>query len=109
MTPTRCPCCGAEMTQDLPLIDMSNNRLVWRNVSIPLDQKPAELLFALRRAFPEAVRHADLYSALWGRSLPGHCGTALSQIVSRANRAVGGLGCRVVNVSGVGYRLQVTP
>lgn len=111
MTATLCPCCGSSVDVDLPLIDVANNRLSWRDGVVTLHPRPAELLFVLLRAYPAVVSHEDLRRALWGKARPNFERTAMSQIKVRASRALreAGVACEIVNVHGVGYQLRVLP
>lgn len=102
-----CPCCGAEIKNQRPRIDLNTNTFLYRTHTIPLRKRSAELLEILIKRSPGVVTHDTIIRCLWGQNEPGHPAKNIQVQVCRLRQLLKGTGVSIVNIVDVGYRLAV--
>lgn len=102
-----CPCCGAELQNQQPRVDLNANVFLLRGVQIPLSPTQAELMETLIRRAPGVVTHDTLIRHLWGSDEPADPLRNIRVHVCRLRVLLAPLGVSIINVLDVGYRLFV--
>lgn len=102
-----CPCCGTELRNQRPRVDLNTNNFIFRGRKLPLSPTQAELMEALARRAPGIVTHDTLIRYLWGADEPTDPRKNIQVHVCRLRSLLSPLGVSIINVLDVGYRLHV--
>lgn len=88
--------------------DEAANVILADEKTVHLSENERKLFRLLAGAYPDVVRKEDLIGSLWG-SAEFVDENILQVNITRLRRTIveGGLGCRILNVRGSGYRLAV--
>ena len=102
-----CPCCGAELQNQRPRVDLNANVFLHKGAQIHLSPTQAELMETLIRRAPGIVSHDTLIRHLWGQDEPADPRKNIQVHVCRLRVLLAPLGVSIVNVLDTGYRLYV--
>lgn len=100
-----CPCCGAEMGEAWPRIDLNTNTLILPGGLVRLPPKGAELYKALVDAFPQPLSTRDAIAKVWGLTAPATAERALAVHLYRLREQLGAAGYGIDTLHDKGYRL----
>jgi DNA-binding response OmpR family regulator len=105
-TTSVCPCCGAELKNQRPHVDLNSNVFVFRGQSLSLSPTQAELMETLCRRSPGIVAHDTIIRHVWGRDEPADPRKNIHIHVHNLQPKLKPFGVSIVNVLDVGYRVH---
>lgn len=104
-----CPCCGAVLKDDRPLVDLNSNSLVVDKHAIKLRPFEAVILHSLLDRYPRVVSKDALITALYGAGdEPTDSNNVLEVTISNLRAIVRGTSLSIVNTWAVGYRVVLS-
>jgi DNA-binding winged helix-turn-helix (wHTH) protein len=104
----RCKCCGQTLPfpADKVVVNLGDNRLWFRGRAVYLTTRQAHLAFVLVRRMPETVAHEAITQFMWGDRSTEWSDTNIKVGITELRRRVAGMGLRIVNTWGRGYRIE---
>lgn len=111
MTDTRtCPCCGQSAPPDDGVtVSLTENRLFYREHSIHLSARLAELAYILAKRMPETVVTGSIIQQLWGDCEGDFADTNVKVAVCQLRKVLQPIGLQIITTWGKGYRLAALP
>lgn len=105
-----CPCCGQSAPPtDGVTVSLTENRLFYREQSIHLTSRLAELAFILAKRMPETVVTGSIIQQLWGDCEGDFADTNIKVAVCQLRPRLKPLGLQIVTTWGKGYRMVALP
>ena len=102
-TQLRCPACGSPI-KDAPLrISLEYNTLIYGAHAIKLTPKQAEMLWVLRKAYPNLLAREMLLARVWGQQEVED--NAVRTMVSQTRKIIEKIGWTIRPVTNRGYVL----
>lgn len=108
MTQTVCPCCGAGVDVDAPLVDLTQNVVSFRGRAVSVRPKIAEMIHVLLAKHPSPVPRSSLIAQIWATGEPETSNAGIRLLAYQARLALKGWPLDVRGDASRGYRLIVS-
>lgn len=102
-----CPCCGGELKNQRPRIDLNTNSFIFKTRVVALRPREAEVLEVLIKRSPGVVTRDTITRCLWGWNEPNDPFKNIQVHICRLRHVLKGTGATILNVWDVGYRFSV--
>lgn len=104
---TACPCCGAEVRADKPIVDLNTNTVTFNGRSAKLQPQEAEILSVIAARHPATVSRDYLIRRIWGALEPDNARNNISVRVTFMRKKLAPLGLGIKTVWRTGLRLDI--
>jgi DNA-binding response OmpR family regulator len=102
-----CPCCGQKTAVKRPIVDLTDNTIVWAGGRIDATGQEAEFISILAKSFGRAVAYDAIISGIYGGGdEPQDAKNILSIHKSHLRKRLLRIGLQIQNVWGKGYALE---
>ena len=101
-----CPCCCQKTEQSTEVrVDINENRLYYRENSVKLLNRLADLAYVLADRMPNTVPHDTIIRKMWGDVEGDFAQTNVNVAVHQLRQVIRPMGLDIINNWGVGYRM----
>lgn len=102
----KCPCCGqVTAPTNAVVVDLTENVLRYRQHSIRLIPRLANLAYILSRRMPETVAREAIIAQMWGNMEGDYASGNLNVGVMHLRTVLRPFGLNIINTRSIGYRM----
>ena len=99
----RCPCCGGQIKDAKLKVSLEFNTIICGDKAIEVTPTQAEIIFVLKKNFPDFVPRERLILAVWGQA--GIDDNVLRTMIYGTRKVLLQIGYTISASTGNGYRL----